>query len=99
MNPRLAWPAVAVTVIGAIAATAMALSGVPQETILLIMALLVTPTATAMVAQQVAEVKASSAAIERNTNGTNSELLSIIRAQGELLARSSPVLPTEPPKE
>lgn len=90
MNPRFMWPAVVLAGLAVAAATAMAIAGVPQETILFVMSLIVVPVLTAMVAAQVADVKTTTNQVAQQTNGINTKLMEIVAEQSRQLAASKP---------
>lgn len=97
MNIRLAWPAVALAGLAMAAVAVMAIAGVEQQTILVVLALLVSPVLTAFVAVQVADVKHTAQNVERQTNGLQTKQLAIIEKQGEMLAAAPPANHEERP--
>jgi hypothetical protein len=90
VNPRLAWPAVVLVAAAMVAAAVMAVAGVPQETIILVIGLLVSPVLTAMVAVQVADVRTTAKQVQQQTNGQQAHLIEVIQRMGQMLADSAP---------
>lgn len=85
MNPRFVWPAVVLAGIGLVVAGAMAIAGVPIETITLVSSIMVTPVLAAFVAGQIADVKSTTSQVAQQTNGTLTRLVDIIERQGQML--------------
>lgn len=90
MNPRFVWPAVVLVGVAMVVTAVMAIAKVDRETIIVVISLMVSPVLTALVAVQVAEVRSTANQVAHQTNGTNSRLLAILEAQGQMLAAMSP---------
>lgn len=99
MNPRLAWPAVALAGLGAVIACVMAIAHVPLDTIVVVASLLVTPVLAALVAGQLGEMKGQQQQIVQQTNGNVTRLVDILERQGQLLANSQPPAAAPDPTE
>lgn len=93
MTWRNAWPSVIIAAVGAAVAGTMAISRVPQDTIVLIMSILVVPVISALIGGQLGETKSSVNAIQQQTNGNMGRLLGILESQSNMLAQMTP-LPT-----
>lgn len=81
------------------AAGGMAIAGVPQETIIMVVGLLVPPVLTALLAVQVADVRTTTRQVQQQTNGQQQHLIDVIERMGQMLAESKPagvVDPAEP---
>lgn len=90
MNARLAWPAVILALVAMAIAGSMAALHVNPELIVGIVGLLATPVLSALVALQLGQVQGQMTQLASQTNGHQTELLDIVRQQGQALAASTP---------
>lgn len=99
MNPRLAWPTVALAGLGAVVAGVMAIMHVSADTIALVASLMIVPVLTAFLAGQISEIKGQSNQIMANTNGNLARLVDIIERQSQQLAAAQPPPVQDAPPE
>lgn len=97
MNPRFAWPAVALVAVAMVVVGAMAIAQVPLETIVVVVGLLVTPVLTVLVGAQVAQVgyvahanQVTTAQVQQQVNGNQAHLIDALERATQLLAASAP---------
>lgn len=93
MNSHIVWPAAGLTALTIIAATIMAIAGVPVAVIVTIMGLVAMPVITTMIAAKQAETGATVQQVKEQTNGNMTQLLTMVRDMSTQLAAAQPPLP------
>jgi hypothetical protein len=96
MNPRNVWPAVVLALGAALIVGTLAVLKVDKDTMTLVTMGLIMPVLGALLAAQLAENRAATQQLQQQTNGHQTEMLNLIKTQGETLARMQPPA-IEPP--